>query len=247
MSIGPGAVRLAAKEEPMEFVLLIVGPRDEPGAEIVPMSEMSAFAKELGARGKMRGGAPLHEEAEGVRLARREGRVVATDGPFAECKEVVAGFFVVDAANREEAIEIAKRCPAARGGVIEVRRAPDRDVVADAGPGPRWLMLLHMPPDLTDDDDACYRAMVAYDGVLKQEGSYVESSQLALDDPAPARIQVRGGKPLVTDGPFAEAKEVAGGFYIVRAATRADAIEIAKRCPHLGAGEIEVREVLPAA
>jgi hypothetical protein len=228
----------------MEFVLLIVGQKDEPGAEIVPMSEMGAFAGQLGAQGKMRGGAPLHDEAEGVRIARRAGRVVATDGPFAECKEVVAGFFVVDAASREEAIEIAKRCPAARGGVLVVRRAPDRDVVADAGPGPRWLMLLHMPPDLTDEDGSGYRAMLAYDDVLKKEGRYVESSQLTLD-PAPARVRVRGGKALVTDGPFAEAKEIAGGFYIIRAATRADAIEIAERCPHIDAGTIELREVLP--
>ena len=230
----------------MEFVLLIVGRKDERDAEIVPMSEMGAFAAELRAQGKVTGGTPLHDEAEGARIVRRDGRFVVTDGPFAECKEVVAGFLVVEAASREEAIEVAKRCPAARGAEIEVRRAPDRDVVRDAGPGPRYLMLLHMPPDLTDDGGSGYRAMVAYDDVLKKEGSYVESSQLTLD-PAPARIRVRGGKALVTDGPFAEAKEIAGGYYIVRAATRADAVEIAKRCPHLGAGEIEVREVVPVA
>ena len=84
--------------------------------------------------------------------------------------------------------------------------------------------------------------MVAYDDVLKGEGSYVESSQLELDPPG-TRVRIRHGSTLVTDGPFAEAKEVAGGYYIVRAATRADAIELAKRCPHAKQGTIEVREL----
>jgi hypothetical protein len=229
----------------MEFVLLILGRKDEPDVEIVPMDEIGRFTAELDEQGKMTGGMPLRDEAEGARVAKRAGREIVTDGPFAECKEVVAGFLVVDAASREEAIEIAKRCPVARGAVIEVRRAPDRDVVRDAGPGPRFLLLLHMPPDLTDPDGSCLRRMLAFDDVLKKEGSYVESSQLELEGPV-ARVAVRGGKTLVTDGPFAETKEVAGGYYVVRAATRDEAIAIAKRCPHLGAGAIEVREELRA-
>jgi hypothetical protein len=53
----------------------------------------------------------------------------------------------------------------------------------------------------------------------------------------------------VTDGPFAETKEIAGGYYIVEAASRAEAIELAKRCPHAKWGTVEVREVIdvPAA
>src|SRR5262249_39943998 len=135
-------------------------------------------------------------ESEGVRLVRREGRTIVSDGPFAECKEVVGGFIAIDAESREEAIEIAKRCPAARGAVIEVWRAPDRDVLADALPGPRWLMLIYVPPGLEDPDGSGYRAMVAWDAALKQEGRYVESSQLVADPP-PARVAVRKGKALV--------------------------------------------------
>jgi hypothetical protein len=85
--------------------------------------------------------------------------------------------------------------------------------------------------------------MVGYDETLKAEGKYVESAQLALDPPA-ARIEARGGKPLVVDGPFAETKEVVGGYYIVRAASRAEAIELAARCPHAKWGAVEVREVM---
>jgi hypothetical protein len=228
----------------MEYVILIVNPKDEAIVAPGGMEEMGRFCAELHAQGKLTGGMPLHPEAEGVRVALRDGRAIVSDGPFAETKEVVAGFLVVEAESREEAVAIARRCPDARRGVLEVRLAPDRDVVPDAGPGPRFLLLLHMSPDLTDPDGSCLRAMLAFDDVLKREGSYVESSQLALDPPA-ARVAVRGGQALVTDGPFAETKEVAGGYYVVRAASRAEAVEIAKRCPHATNGEIEVRQEVP--
>ena len=208
----------------MEWMLLIVNRKDAPPGEPVGMAEMAAFAGELGRQGKMRGGAPLHAEAAGVRVAVRGGRATLTDGPFAE------------------AIEIAKRCPHARAGIVELRPLPDRDVAAPAG-GASFLLLLHMAPDLSDADGANYREMVAFDEVLRREGSYVESAQLPLDPPG-ARISLRGGQALVTDGPFTESKEVAGGYYIVSAADRAAALEIAGRCPHARWGTIEIREIM---
>ncbi len=226
----------------MDWMLLIVNRKDAPPGESVGMAEMGQFAAEVGRQGKMRGGAPLHPEAAGARVLVRGGRVSVTDGPFAEAKEVVGGFFVIDAANRADAIEIAKRCPHARFGVVELRPLPDRDAAAPAERTP-FMLLLHMSPDLSDADGAKYREMVAFDEVLRREGSYVESAQLPLDPPG-ARIEIRGGKALVTDGPFTESKEVAGGYYIVSAADRAAAIELASRCPHARWGTIELREVM---
>jgi hypothetical protein len=207
------------------------------------MEEMGRFAGELAARGQMRGGAPLQPESAGARVQVRDGKAVVTDGPFAECKEVVGGFVVVDAGSRAEAIEIAKRCPHARAGLVEVRPAPDRDAAGTAGAGTRFLFLLHMEPDLRDPDGSGYREMLAYDAVLKNEGKYVESSQLSLDPPA-ARVEIRGGRTLLVDGPFAETKEVAGGYYVVQAKDRAEAIALAVRCPHAKWGTVEVREVI---
>jgi hypothetical protein len=227
----------------MQYVLLIVDRKDEPAGEPVEMAEMGRFAGELAGEGKLRGGAPLQPESAGARVELRGGKALVSDGPFAESKEVIGGFFVVEAASREEAVEVAKRCPHARRGIVEVREAPDRDVVPDAGEGKRFLFLLHMEPDERDPDGAKYREMLAYDAALKGEGRYLDSSRLALDPPA-ARVTVRGGKTLVTDGPFAETKEVAGGYYVVRAPSRAQAVEIAKRCPHARWGSIEVRELV---
>ena len=234
----------------MEFMFLIVDRKGAPAGAPVNMEEMGKYAGELAQQGKLRGGAPLHPEAQGARVEVRDGRAIVTDGPFAESKEVIAGSFIVDAADRAEAIEIAKRCPHARAGIVEVRALPDRDVVK---PGhttaarferqpTQFMLLLRAAPDERDPDGSKYKEMVAYDVVLKREGSYVESSQLERD--TAARVEGRGGKAIVTDGPFVETKEVAAGYYVVEAPARGEAISIAKRCPHARWGTVEVREVV---
>ena len=76
---------------------------------------------------------------------------------------------------------------------------------------------------------------------LRAKDQYVEGRPLM-----PAAKTLKGKKPVVTDGPFAESKELVGGYFIVKASSLDDAAELAKGCPdfHLG-GAVEVREVLP--
>ncbi len=226
----------------MDWMILIVNDKQAPPDRSVGMAEMGQYAGSLAKQGKMRGGAPLHPEAAGARVRVRGGAATVLDGPFAEAKEVVGGFFVIDAASRDEAIEIAARCPHARSGIVELRALPDRDVAAPAQ-GTSFMLILHMRPDLSDPDGAKYREMVAFDEVLRREGRYLESAQLPVDRQG-AKVRARAGKPTVVDGPFAESKEVVGGYYIVAADDRDTAIEIAKRCPHARWGEVEVREVM---
>jgi hypothetical protein len=225
----------------MEFALVFVNlkvPRGEP----VTFEEMGRYAGDLAREGKIRGGAPLQPESAGARVSLRGGQTAVTDGPFAESKEFVGGFMIVDVASRAEAIEVAKRCPAARSGIVEVRALPDRDAESTApGTAPRFMFLLFGEPGLTDPDGSKYQEMLAYDRTLKAERCYVESSQLGQEPPA-ARVEALGGRAVVTDGPFAETKEVAGGYYVVEAASLADAVAIAKRCPAARWGTIEVRE-----
>ncbi len=226
----------------MEWLLLIVLPRDAPPGEEADLEEMGAFAGEVAEQGSMRGAAALLGEEEGARVSVRGGRASVTDGPFAESKEVVGGFFAIDADTREDALAIAWRCPHARAGMVELRAAPDRDVTRSAE-GTHFMLILWMSPELRDPDGSKYREMVAFDGELKRESSYLESASLPLEPP-PARIGTRGGRTTVTDGPFAEAKEIIGGYYLVEAPTRDAANEIAGRCPHARWGAIEVREVM---
>src|SRR5262245_5752629 len=100
----------------MEFVLIMLADREAPeDPSIYP--EMGRFAGELASSGKLRGGAPLMSEAEGARVTGAR----VDDGPFPS-RVVIGGYFVVDCRNRAEAIAIAKRCPHARVGTVEVRQ-----------------------------------------------------------------------------------------------------------------------------
>jgi hypothetical protein len=105
----------------MDFMLIFSGKRDDEFADDV-MPEMGKFAGELAAAGKLKGGAPLFPEAEGARVRVRHGKATVTDGPFTETKEVIGGFFLIEARDMKEAVEIAKRAPHARYGFAEVRR-----------------------------------------------------------------------------------------------------------------------------
>jgi hypothetical protein len=82
---------------------------------------MLQYAGTLKARGVLRAAQSLKGTADAVRIERREGRSTLTDGPFAEAKEMVGGYFLVDCASRAEAVAIAEGIPAAEWATVEVR------------------------------------------------------------------------------------------------------------------------------
>jgi len=111
----------------------------------------------------------------------------------------------------------------------------------------RFMMLVipkgyeNAPPGTVPDAKAV-EAMMKYNQSLQQAGVL-----LALDGLHPpsmgARVSFEGGKPKVTDGPFAEAKEVLGGYWMIEVKSKAEAIEWAKRCPLSETELIEIRQV----
>ena len=80
-----------------------------------------SWVAEMAGRGVRKEGAPLRPVREAVTVRVRGGELLVSDGPFAETKEQIAGFYVVDCEDLDEAIEIAARSPGARYGTIEVR------------------------------------------------------------------------------------------------------------------------------
>jgi hypothetical protein len=232
----------------MEFLLWFT---DRPGAPPADASitreecfaEMGKLSGEIRSQGKLRRGAPLGPVSNAALVRVRSGKAFVSDGPFAESKEIVGGFWIVDVASREEAIEIARKTTHARYGTVEVHRVGERFTYKDTEQGKPFLMVFRREPGLTDPDRSKLREMIAFCDELASQGGIVETAPLA-GDPPPARIEVRRGKTLMTDGPFAEAKEAVGGYGVVRVADRAAAVELAKRFPHARWGPVEVREIL---
>jgi hypothetical protein len=118
----------------VQYALLIYGDesRWEEGSEdqrTALYAEYDQFAGEAVERGMMRGGEELHSTASATTVRVRDGETLVTDGPFAETKEQLGGFFLLECKDMDEAIEMAAKIPGARMGSIEVRpvvAAPDR-------------------------------------------------------------------------------------------------------------------------
>ena len=110
----------------MRYALLICG--DEKGMEArspeeaaTTLNEYLAFGEEMGKRGVLQGGERLRPTTDATTVRVRDGEVLTSDGPFAETKEQMGGFYLVDCKDLDEAIDVASKIPGARDGSIEVR------------------------------------------------------------------------------------------------------------------------------
>jgi hypothetical protein len=84
-------------------------------------ADSTELTHELHGSGKFRGASPLHPVATATSVRVREGKRLVTDGPFAETREQLGGYFIVEAKDLNEAIDIAGRIPGARKGTVEIR------------------------------------------------------------------------------------------------------------------------------
>ncbi len=83
--------------------------------------ESAQLAQDLDAKGKFLSAAPLHSIATATSVQVRNGKSLVTDGPFAETREQLGGFFLIDAQDLDEAIAIATQIPGAKVGMVEIR------------------------------------------------------------------------------------------------------------------------------
>lgn len=110
----------------MSYALLVIEPpaqrrtrSDEEGREVY--GRMVRFGEDLKRRGLLTVSQSLKIGPSDARVRMRDNATVVTDGPFAEVKEVIGGFFLLTCETREQAIEIARQCPAVQWATVEVR------------------------------------------------------------------------------------------------------------------------------
>jgi hypothetical protein len=87
--------------------------------------ESTQLACDLHAKGQYLAANPLHPVSTATSVRVRNGKSLVTDGPFAETREQLGGYFLIDAPNLDEAIGVARRIPAARVGTVEIRPVMD--------------------------------------------------------------------------------------------------------------------------
>ena len=148
-----------------------------------------SWVAEMDGRGVRREGAPLRPVREAAVVRIRDGEVLVSDGPFAETKEQIAGYDVVECSSPAEAIEVAAKHPVARFGAIEVRPFNPggwwRSAVRRGpGDGPEYLMVHRVDETATlDPADDC-----------EVPGSAAARAQQAWDDETYARgVKLAGG------------------------------------------------------
>ncbi|PZS20767.1 MAG: transcription initiation protein [Pseudonocardiales bacterium] len=102
----------------MRYLLLICG--DEAAAAHAD-DGCGGWDQEMQARGVLRGAAGLHPPTDATTVRVREDRLVLSDGPYAETKEQIGGFCLIECDDLDQAIEVASKHPAARYGALEIR------------------------------------------------------------------------------------------------------------------------------
>lgn len=109
----------------------------------------------------------------------------------------------------------------------------------------RYMLLVYLDENALSESERqdCYRESTQLARDLQSNGKYIATAPLQPTQTAKS-VRVRDGKPLITEGPFAETREQLGGFYMVNAENLDEALAIAARIPGARAGTVEVRPVL---
>ncbi|MFC9894345.1 YciI family protein [Nocardia sp. NPDC127579] len=232
----------------MHYLATLAGPEHdgpEPGSPEFD-AEVARYAEfEQHAGAAIAGGAALYPADAAVTVRHADGAALVTDGPFTEQAEVVGGFYVLDCADLDEAIQLARRIPVAETDSIELR--PVVTYFPHENPGADWWMALlwDRPDAVIVPDTPEWDAAVGEHKRFGNEYGAVLRGGAAVQPPTTATtLRVRDGELLLTDGPFPEYTEVVDGFYLFTAPDRAAATEIATRIPCGAKGHVEVRQIV---
>jgi len=250
----------------MRFMILIKADADTE-AGVLPseqlLTEMGAYNEALVNAGVMVAGEGLHPSSRGVRVRFAGGQTTVIDGPFTETKELLAGFWLWNVESKEEAIGWLKRCPnpTSADAEVELREAgcasglegvsPQAAPTSAAG-AKRYMVLIKSDRDMeagVNPGNERLAAMARRNEEAVQDGTLLLADGLKPSSKG-ARVRFSGRTRSVVDGPFAETKELIAGFWLIQAASMADAIEWVKRYPYprdrYAQYEIEIRPVFAA-
>jgi hypothetical protein len=260
------------KEEAMKFTCLGYGDekkwdsmsKNEPGTMI---AECFAYEDDLRKSGNwVDGGQALQSARTAKTLRWKDGKVVVTDGPFAETKEQLGGIAMLEARDMNQAVELMSKNPCLRqGGLLEIRPVNDealklqmasetecriaKTVVQRAKAGTIKFACLGFRQEKSgetipvNERDAMIEQCIAFDEARRKDGHWLGG--IALQGVRTAKtLRSKSGKVVVTDGPFAETKEQLGGVVVLGMKDMNHALELMVKHPGLRFGvTIEIRPI----
>jgi hypothetical protein len=262
----------------MRFVILIKATKNcEAGIPPDDKTEsgIAKYTEELANAGALLAVERLQPSSNGARVRYANGKLTVIDGPFAETKELVAGFFLIQARSRDEAIAWAKRIPFPEGEVevrplFELADFPVAPTEQSGGWRDKEERFRAAPParkpgtiryiGFVKADAATEAGLLPDEKFLSEMGAFMEEGVksgvfLSAEGLQPSskgvRVRFSGGKPIVIDGPFAETKELVGGYALLQFTSKAEAIEWTKRFVQVdapgrlgGESECEIRPIV---
>ncbi|KAA0109261.1 YciI family protein [Mycolicibacterium sp. P1-5] len=214
------------------FALLQGGERDlsaeEAGREM--QAYLDFHARSAAA---IREGDALGSAAEGLRITGGPDAPVVTDGPYAEGAEVAGGYYVFEADNLDEALQLARQIPAAQYGSVELWPMVSWNAVGRPTTDTDWLALLIEPADGVNvpGSPEWDHGVARHVEFGEAAGSHILGGAPLHPPSTATTVRVRDGEVTLTDGPYAEGAEVANGYYVLSAADRDAATKIASMIP----------------
>jgi hypothetical protein len=236
----------------MKYLLFICSEGDTaPEHMAVMQRECPGWVEEMDARGVRLLGRELERPETATTVRVRDGETLVSDGPFAETKEFMAGFDVLECADLDEAIEVAAKHPTSWFHSIEIRPFVDglrlgEQAAAfareDDSAGAPYLMVtwLDGTPSAPGEDHEAMDQGQAWRQDMEARGVHVLGHALAGADTA-TTVRVRDGETLLSHGPVIETSEVIAGIDVVTCADRRQAIDLAAGHPVARHHAIEVR------
>jgi hypothetical protein len=234
-------------EAHMEYVAFIGTAGPSPAEALAVMQrDLPAWVEEMDRRSARLFGQELDFPETAVTVRVRDGETLVTDGPFAETKEFVAGFVLLDCADLDEAVNAMGRSPVARFHPIEIR--PFRHGLrqgAGTSAGSGYVLTTWVGEAPVLDDQASVQEQDAWRRDLDARGAHLYGGALAGPDTA-TTVRAPDGQAELSDGPFLDIEAFIGGIDVVRCRDRQQAIELAAAHPVAGHHAIEVRPFHPA-
>ena len=204
-------------------------------------------------------GAPLQDADRAVTVRVASDAPVVHEGPYADTKEQLGGFVVIDVPSLDEALAWARRCPAAREGAVEVRpvfppeqpcgppAVPGRTPAAGRGNANFMLTLYEAPEEFAQREgpqsEQYWSEWIGFGKALRDASIFTDGA--ALREPGTATVvRIDDDGLRVQDGPYADTKEQLGGYVLIDVPSIDEALAWAARSPAAFRGAVEVRPLM---